>query len=106
MDNRQYFVYIMTNRSGTLYTGVTGDIVRRVLQHKKRVGSKFTTKYKIDKLVYLESTDDVMAAIGREKEIKGWRRAKKIALIETLNPDWEDLSGEWYEDGADLSMID
>src|SRR3972149_5222759 len=96
---KQYYVYIMTNKSGTLYTGVTNNLVRRVYEHKQKLVSGFTKKYRITKLVYFESSSDVMAAINREKEIKDWRRAKKIALVNTVNPTWEDLSAEWYENG-------
>jgi putative endonuclease len=74
---KEYFVYIMTNRTGTLYTGVTGDLERRVWQHKHGDGSVFTSKYKINKLVYFELCTDVMEAISREKQIKGWLRIKK-----------------------------
>ncbi|MBI3287810.1 MAG: GIY-YIG nuclease family protein [Chloroflexi bacterium] len=93
--SKQYYVYIMTNRSGTLYTGMTGDLRRRVWQHRQKVVKGFAQKYNITRLVYFESTDDVRYAIAREKQIKGWVRAKKIALIESLNPQWRDLS----EDG-------
>jgi len=93
---KTYYVYIMTNRSGTLYTGVTNDLERRVYEHKSRTGSKFTTKYKIDRLLHFEAFTNILDAITREKQIKGWLRAKKIALIESANPDWEDLSAEWH----------
>ncbi|MFO7956767.1 MAG: GIY-YIG nuclease family protein [Candidatus Brocadiia bacterium] len=93
---RKYYVYIMTNRSGTLYTGVTGDLRRRVHEHKAKVHPGFTRKYNIDRLVYFESTNDADAALAREKQIKGWLREKKIALIEIRNPDWEDLSAGWF----------
>jgi len=92
-----YFVYIMSNRSKTLYTGVTDSLIRRVREHKAGIGSKFTSKYKLDRLVYFERFEDVHLAIGREKEIKGWLRIKKIALIVSINPTWKDLSTEWYE---------
>lgn len=82
----QYYVYIMTNRSQTLYTGVTNDLQHRVYEHKQKLVDGFTKKYNLTKLVYYESTDDVRSAIGREKQIKGWLRAKKIALIESMNP--------------------
>lgn len=87
----------MTNRSGTLYTGVTNDLERRVDEHKRKVGSKFTAKYNINRLIYYETFTDIRDAIAREKQIKGWRRSKKIALIESTNPMWEDISEEWYE---------
>jgi len=95
---RQYYVYIMTNRSRTLYTGVTGDLKRRVYQHKHKMVRGFTSRYNIDRLVYFEVFGDVLLAIAREKEIKGWLRAKKIALIEATNKDWKDLSDGWFSD--------
>lgn len=92
---RQYYVYIMTNRSRTLYTGVTNNLYRRVYEHKNKLIAGFTEKYKITKLVYYEVTNEVASAIAREKQIKGWLRKKKIALIESMNPKWKDLSREW-----------
>jgi putative endonuclease len=92
----QYYVYMMTNRSKTLYTGITNDLGRRVLEHKNKLIRGFTKRYNITKLVYCESVDDVDAAIRREKQIKGWLRSKKIALIEAENPQWKDLSEEWF----------
>ena len=94
---RQYYVYIMTNRSKTLYTGVTNDLLRRVYEHKNKMVEGFTKKYNITKLVYYEDTNDVEEAIAREKQIKGWLRRKKIALIESINPEWKDLSDDWFE---------
>jgi putative endonuclease len=88
----QYFVYIMTNKSGTLYVGVTNNLERRISEHKNSLIEGFTKKYKINKLLYYEETNDILAAINREKQIKGWRRDKKIALIESINPEWKDLS--------------
>lgn len=93
---KQYYVYIMTNRSKTLYTGVTSDPVRRVYEHKNKVADGFTKKYNITKLVFFEETDDVLSAITREKQIKGWLRKKRIDLIESINPEWNDLSQGWY----------
>jgi putative endonuclease len=93
---KQYYVYIMTNRSKTLYTGVTNDLMRRVYEHKNKMVEGFTKKYKITKLVYFEETNDVQSAIAREKQIKGWLRSKKIALIESVNPEWKDLSEGWF----------
>jgi putative endonuclease len=87
----------MTNGSKTLYTGITGNLVQRVRQHKLAIGSCFTTQYKLDRLVYFERFEDVHKAIEREKQIKGWLRIKKIALIVAVNPAWRDLSLEWYE---------
>jgi putative endonuclease len=85
----------MTNHSRTLYTGVTNDLQRRVREHQQKQIPGFTQKYNITHLVYYEETPDVKAAIAREKQIKGWLRSKKIALIESLNPGWRDLSDEW-----------
>ena len=93
----QYYVYILTNRSKTLYTGVTNNLERRVYEHKQKLVEGFTKKYNLTKLVYYEATNDVRSAISREKQIQGWIRSKKIDLIELLNPDWRDLSEEWYE---------
>ena len=81
----------MTNRSRTLYVGVTNDLERRVYQHKLKQIPGFTAKYNIAQLAYYEETNDVLTAIAREKTIKGWLRAKKIALIESVNPEWQDL---------------
>ena len=92
-----YYVYIMTNRSGTLYTGMTNNLHRRVWEHKQKLVEGFTKRYNITRLVYYEETPDVRSAIAREKQIKGWLRRKKIALIESVNPDWRDLSEGWYE---------
>jgi len=91
----QYYVYIMTNKSRTLYTGVTNNLERRVSEHKQKLIPGFTSKYNIDKLVYYEVANDISSAISREKEIKGWVRIKKIAIIESRNPGWCDLSLEW-----------
>ena len=93
----QYYVYIMTNRSKTLYTGVTNDLMRRVYEHKNKMTDGFTKKYHITKLVYYEETNDIQVAISREKQIKGWLRGKKIALIESVNPKWNDLSEGWFK---------
>jgi putative endonuclease len=87
-----YYVYILTNKSNkVLYIGVTNDIARRVYEHKTKMIEGFTKKYNLDKLVYLEETDSIESAILREKQLKKWRREKKIALIENLNPCWEEL---------------
>ncbi len=93
---RSYYVYVMTNRSGTLYIGVTNDLYRRVFEHKQGKTRGFTERYKLNRLAYYEETSDVISAISREKQMKGWLRAKKIALIESANPEWEDLSDGWY----------
>ncbi|MBS1850993.1 MAG: GIY-YIG nuclease family protein [Acidobacteria bacterium] len=86
----------MTNRSKTLYTGVAGDLEKRVFEHKLGIKGEFCAKYKIDRLVYFERFGDVHAAIAREKQIKGWLRIKKMALIVGMNPEWKDLSEDWY----------
>jgi len=96
MKDRNYYVYIMTNRNNVvLYTGVTNDLYRRVFEHRKKIQKSFTEKYNVTKLVYYEATNDVEAAIVREKQIKAGSRAKKIALIERVNRDWADLSEGW-----------
>jgi len=92
---KKYYVYIMTNHSGTLYTGVTNNLERRVYEHKNKLIPGFTSKYNITKLVYYEEENDVDAALIREKQIKGWKRARKIALIESKNPEWKDLGLAW-----------
>jgi putative endonuclease len=86
MTTRQYYVYIMTNRSRTLYVGVTNDLERRVYEHKSESIEGFTKRYRIHRLVYFDTTSSVEGAITREKEIKVWRRSKKIDLIEEANP--------------------
>jgi putative endonuclease len=88
----QYYAYILSSYTRALYTGVTNDLVRRVAQHKQQAGSSFTRKYQVNRLVYFEAMSSIQHAIAREKEIKGWRREKKIKLIESLNPNWDDLS--------------
>jgi putative endonuclease len=93
----EYYVYIMTNNSRTLYTGVTNDLERRVYQHKNKIIKGFTSKYNITKLVWFETFPDIQQAIEGEKRIKGWVWSKKIALIESCNPTWEDLSEQWRE---------
>ena len=98
MRDGQYCVYIMTNKSKTLYTGVTNNLVRRVAEHKRRLIPGFTLKYRISRLVFYESFSDVRDAIAAEKRIKGWLRSKKIALIESMNPHWNDLSAGWFDE--------
>ena len=95
---KEYFVYIMSNNSKTLYTGVTNDLIRRITEHKLGKVKGFTSKYNIKKLVYFESVENINEAIYREKQIKGWVRKKKIALIEQQNPLWRDLSEDWFEE--------
>ena len=90
--NYKYWVYILSSRSGTLYTGLTGFFERRIYQHKYDSIEGFTQKYQCHRLVYYESYQDVQVAIAREKQVKRWRREKKIDLIEKLNPRWQDLA--------------
>jgi len=97
-EMKTYYVYIMTNRSRTLYTGITNDLNRRVNEHKLKLIEGFTKRYNLTMLIYYEEAADVNSAIAREKQIKGWLRVKKIALIESVNPDWADLSEEWYDE--------
>lgn len=88
-----YYVYIMTNRSKrTLYTGMTNNLSRRIYEHRNKLIPGFTSKYNVSILLYFESSTDVNSAIAREKQIKGWLREKKIKLIESINPEWHDLS--------------
>jgi putative endonuclease len=93
---KQYYVYILANEGRMLYTGVTNDLMRRIFEHKNHLVEGYTKKYKIIKLVYYDDTNDIYEAITREKQIKGWLRNKKIKLIESINPNWDDLSKEWF----------
>src|SRR5258706_15065461 len=93
-----WYVYILGSLSGTLYIGFTGRLEARVFEHKEGLLEGFTEKYHVDRLLYYESFDDPRTGINREKQIKGWRRAKKIGLIEGVNPAWKDLSRRWYDD--------
>jgi putative endonuclease len=96
---KQFFVYIMSNgpHSASLYTGITGDLRHRVWQHKNKLGSEFTGRYNLTRLVHYECFYYPDAAISREKEIKGWRREKKIKLINSINPKWDDLAKVWQD---------
>ena len=93
-----YYVYTMSNCSRVLYTGITNSLERRVQEHKMKQVPGFTARYNLFKLVYYENTDDVYAAIAREKQIEGWLRKKKVELIESVNTEWRDLSLEWTQD--------
>ena len=95
---KEYYVYIITNIARTLYTGMTSNLPRRVWEHKTRFEPGFTSRYKLNRLVYYEVTSEAGAAIQREKQIKGWLRKKKIALVETVNPEWRDLSLDFMEE--------
>ena len=92
---KNYCVYIMASASRDLYTGVTSNLERRVLQHQRKLLGGFTARYNINRLVYYEMSGEPMAAILREKQVKGWSRKRKIALIESVNRDWKDLSAGW-----------
>jgi len=98
MFYKLYYTYILASDSGTFYIGFTGFLEQRVFQHKEKLIEGFTKKYGIHRLLHFESFDDVHRAIARETQLKGWTRAKKIALIEKNNPQWKDLSAEWYRD--------
>jgi putative endonuclease len=91
----QYYVYILTNVSRTLYVGVTNSLERRMYEHKHKLIAGFTGKYNLTMLIYFEATSGIRAALTCEKQIKGWTRDKKIALIEEQNPMWQDLSNVW-----------
>ena len=92
----QYYVYIMASRGKTLYVGVTTNLERRVYEHRSGLIAGFTKKYKVTKLVYHEEISDVGVAISREKQLKAWRRSKKVALIEAVSPLWDDMALRWY----------
>ena len=96
---KEYYVYIMSNIARTLYIGVTNHLERRVYEHKQKLVPGFTSKYNLTHLVYYEVTGDIHAAIAREKQLKGWLRAKKVALIESMNAEWDDLSVGWFAKG-------
>ena len=94
---RRFYVYIMASRSLNLYTGVTNNLYRRALEHKQGEIEGFTKRYNINRLVYYEVFHHIGAAIGREKQIKAWTRAKRLALIKSVNPTWQDLADGWGE---------
>ncbi|MGH8752009.1 MAG: GIY-YIG nuclease family protein [Burkholderiales bacterium] len=102
MHDKVFYVYMLASKSRRLYIGVTNNLERRVFEHKGKMLPGFTKQYRIDRLVYFAQTTDVLSAISREKQIKGWGRDKKVAVIEANNPTWEDLSEEWYK--ADSSL--
>jgi putative endonuclease len=93
---RDYYVYILCNEHRTLYIGVTNDLHARMFEHRNGLGDSFTRRYGIDRLVYMETTKYVTEAIAREKQLKGWLRWGKVALIESVNPGWEDLAASWF----------
>jgi len=93
---KTYYVYILASKSGTLYTGITSNLFRRVSEHKDQVFPGFTSKYNVNRLLYYEKYGMPDAAIKREKQIKSWRREKKIKLIDAENPGWDNLAENWY----------
>ncbi|OGH93590.1 MAG: hypothetical protein A2538_05185 [Candidatus Magasanikbacteria bacterium RIFOXYD2_FULL_41_14] len=95
MKQHNYYVYILASDSGTLYTGVTNNLEKRLSEHKQKLVKGFTEKYDVEKLVYYEHYQDINTAIAREKQLKNWRRDKKEFLIKQINPHWHDLSSEW-----------
>ncbi|NLO19451.1 MAG: GIY-YIG nuclease family protein [Ignavibacteria bacterium] len=95
------YVYILASkRNGTLYTGVTSDLLKRVYEHKNDLKEGFTKKYCVHNLVYFEDCGNIASAIEREKQIKGYLRKKKLELIESINPEWKDLSNDWFLDSS------
>ena len=98
MKSRYYYVYILTTKRNTvLYTGVTNNLIRRMGEHRRRVGSKFTRRYNVNKLVYFESDTSIRAAIRREKQLKAGSRQRKVDLINSLNPEWCDLYDDLFD---------
>jgi putative endonuclease len=97
IHDRHYYLYIMSSQTRVLYVGVTNTLELRVHQHKAGTGSLFTARYRVKRLVYYEETSDVHAALAREHQIKGWLRARKVALIEADNPEWHDRSDAWTD---------
>ena len=93
---KTYFVYMMSNESKMIYVGVTNNLKYRVAQHKKKLVAGFTQRYNLYKLVYCETFSDIRKAIAREKQLKGWLRTKKVALIVSQNPKWNDLAADWF----------
>ncbi len=94
--NRSYYIYILTNwNDKVMYIGMTNNLERRVYEHKNKLIKGFTKKYNVNKLVYFEQTNDINAALEREKEIKKWRREKKNNLVMSINSEWKDLSESW-----------
>ena len=96
-SKKKFYIYILTNHSGTLYTGVTSDLIKRIYEHKQFLVEGFAKRYRMNRLVYFEQALNAEAAIKREKQIKGWLRVRKVALIEETNPGWKDLSRDWFE---------
>ena len=93
---KTFHIYILASRTRVLYVGVTSDFMKRLHEHRNKLVPGFTARYNVNRLVYVETTDDAQAAIARERQIKGWLRSRKVALIESSNPQWLDLSEAWY----------
>lgn len=96
LDEHHYHVYILSSRSRAIYIGVTSDLMQRIACHRSGAFAGHTRRYRITRLVHFEATNDITAAITREKQLKGWRREKKVRLIESSNPTWEDLAEDWF----------
>lgn len=106
MHEGDYYTYIVASRSRTIYIGVTGNLHKRIFEHKRKIYSGFTSQYSCGRLVWYEGYVHVGLAIAREKQLKGWTRAKKITLIDRMNPTWEDLSAGWYTpEQLDMSQL-
>ncbi len=103
MRNTYYVYFLASRRNGTLYIGVTNNLLRRVFEHKKKIIKGFTSKYCVDKLVYFEQTDSIHSAIAREKQLKKYNRSWKLKMIEKFNPNWNDL---YYEYGGTDDLLD
>ena len=97
---KTYYLYILASRTGTLYTGITSNLKQRIYEHKTERIPGFTSRYKVNRLLYVESFSTPKAAIQREKQVKSWRREKKVQLIDSTNPKWNDLSKDWYSESA------
>ncbi len=97
VHSNRYFVYMLANDGRMLYTGVTGNLFKRLWEHRHAQGSAHTSKYRIHNLVWYEETDDITTAIAKERQIKSWRRRWKMNLVEFENPEWKDLADGWYE---------
>ena len=95
---KSYYVYILANKGRMLYTGITSNIEKRIYEHEHHLINGYTKRYNINKLVYFEETNDVNAAIEREKQLKCWLRHKKISLIESVNLEWQDLAETWFQE--------
>jgi putative endonuclease len=95
---KQFYVYILASRTRVLYIGVTNDLMRRVPEHREKSPEGFTSRYNVNRLVYYEMTKDIVAALEREKQLKGWLRKRKVALINEVNPAWKDLSEGWFDE--------